>query len=330
MARRIWVAGHRGMVGSAIVRQLSLESAVDIVTASRAELNLLDKEGVDRFIRERRPDEIYLAAARVGGIVANNNEPVDFLLENLAIQNNVIDAAHRHDVQHLLFLGSSCIYPKFAAQPIVEEALLTGTLEPTNSAYAVAKIAGIELCSALRRQYDRDYRAVMPTNLYGPGDNFHPERSHVIPALLRRFSECSKVGAPEVTLWGSGKPRREFLHVDDMATACIHVMSLAREEYEVAVRSVRDSPESSVVTTHLNVGYGKDISIAELASLIANLTGFSGELRFDTSKPDGTMRKLLDTSALNASGWTPTISLSEGLKTTLEWCDSQDIWNQWS
>jgi len=291
MALRVWVAGHRGMVGGAIVRALSSAEGVEIISATRADLDLRDRDAVDRFVKDQRPEEIYLAAAKVGGIVANNNEPVDFLVENLTIQNNVIEAAHAHGVQKLLFLGSSCIYPKFAEQPIREEALLTGILEPTNRAYAIAKIAGIELCEGMRRQYGRDYRAVMPTNLYGPGDNFHPERSHVIPALLRRFSESVERNAPSITLWGSGTPMREFLHA-----------------------------------THLNVGCGSDLSICELANIIAKLTGFTGEIEFDTSRPDGTPRKLLDTSAINSCGWVPTVGLEVGLASTLEWARQQSVW----
>jgi len=328
MALRVWVAGHRGMVGGAIVRALSSAEGVEIISATRADLDLRDRDAVDRFVKDQRPEEIYLAAAKVGGIVANNNEPVDFLVENLTIQNNVIEAAHAHGVQKLLFLGSSCIYPKFAEQPIREEALLTGILEPTNRAYAIAKIAGIELCEGMRRQYGRDYRAVMPTNLYGPGDNFHPERSHVIPALLRRFSESVERNAPSITLWGSGTPMREFLHVDDMAAACLHVMSLKPERYEAAIADVRRIDDPSVVqtTTHLNVGCGSDLSICELANIIAKLTGFTGEIEFDTSRPDGTPRKLLDTSAINSCGWVPTVGLEVGLASTLEWARQQSVW----
>ena len=316
---RVFVAGHRGMVGRALVRELERRGQAELVLAGRDELDLTDAAAVDRFFAERRIDAVYLAAAKVGGIVANDTYPVDFLAENLAIQQNVIGAAHAHGVDRLLFLGSSCIYPKLATQPIVEESLLTGPLEPTNRAYAIAKIAGIELCDAHRRQHGRDYRAVMPTNLYGPFDNFHPEHSHVIPGLLRRFDAARESGAGAVTLWGTGTPRREFLHVDDMAAACVHVMGLSAARYDGALAAVRPGEGDPPRTTHLNVGTGEDLTIAELAGEIARVTGFDGALEFDVSRPDGTPRKLLDVAALHATGWRHRIGLGEGLEATWDW-----------
>jgi GDP-L-fucose synthase len=307
---KIFVAGHAGMVGSAIVRRLESLGSGDIVTASRAELDLLDHSAVQRFFRTHRPEQVYIAAARVGGISANNTRPADFIWDNLVIEANLIKAAHENDVQRLLFLGSSCIYPKFAEQPIREESLLTGALEPTNEPYAIAKITGIKLCESFNRQFGRDYRSVMPTNLYGPGDNFHPEYAHVIPALLRRFHEAAQTNAKTVPIWGSGKPRRELLHVDDMAAASVHVMELDPETYWYA---------ASPMMSHINVGSGEDCTIAELAQLVAEVTGFNGSIEFDRSKPDGTPRKLLDVSRLQSLGWSAAISLPEGLKDAYAW-----------
>jgi GDP-L-fucose synthase len=309
-SRKIFVAGHAGMVGSAIMRRLESLGYTNIVAASRAELDLLDPSAVRKFFRANRPEQVYIAAARVGGISANNTRPADFIWDNLVIEANLMKAAHDNDVQRLLFLGSSCIYPKLAAQPIREDSLLTGTLEPTNEPYAVAKIAGIKLCESFNRQFGRDYRSVMPTNLYGPGDNFHPEYAHVIPALLRRFHEATQTNTKSVTIWGSGKPRREFLHVDDMAAASIHVMELDPEAYWSA---------ASPMLSHINVGSGQDCTIAELAQLVAEVTGFRGSIEFDPSKPDGTPRKLLDISRLQALGWSAGISLSDGLKDAYAW-----------
>lgn len=309
--RRIWVAGHRGMVGSAIVRQLTTGQGTDhVITADRRDLDLTDQRAVSAFVSSNAVDEIYLAAARVGGIHANNTFPADFILDNLLIEANVIKAAHDAGVQKLLFLGSSCIYPKNAPQPMPEESLLTGTLEPTNEPYAIAKITGIKLCESFNRQHGRDYRSVMPTNLYGPGDNFHPTDSHVLPALMRRLDEARRAEADEVVIWGSGTPRREFLHVDDMATASVHVMGLDRERYDAVTEPM---------LSHLNVGTGADCSIRELAELLAEIVGYTGHLRFDTSKPDGTPRKLLDVSRINALGWTAQIDLADGIRQTYEW-----------
>ena len=307
---RIFIAGHRGMVGSAIVRRLQAADAGDLITASRSELDLLDSRAVHDFFAQQRIDAVYLAAARVGGIHANNTYPAEFIHQNLMIEANIIDAAHRHDVNRLLFLGSSCIYPKFAEQPMREDALLTGVLEPTNEPYAIAKIAGIKLCESYNRQDGRDYRSVMPTNLYGPGDNFHPDNSHVIPALLRRFHAACVEGAVEVVIWGSGTPKREFLHVDDMAAACVHVMELPVDIWR---------SQTSPMLSHLNVGTGVDCSIRELAETIAEVTGFGGRLVFDASKPDGTPRKLLDVSRLRALGWQASIPLREGLRDAYAW-----------
>jgi GDP-L-fucose synthase len=302
--KAVFVAGHRGMVGSALVRRLEREANVRILTAGRDELDLLDQAAVFDFFARHRIEEVYLAAARVGGIHANDTYPAEFIYENLAIECNVIHAAHRNDVPRLLFLGSSCIYPKFADQPIREEALLTGALEPTNEPYAIAKIAGLKLCESYNRQYGRDYRSVMPTNLYGPNDNYHPENSHVIPALLRRFHDAKLASAPEVVVWGSGKPRREFLHVDDLARACLHLMNISASE-------LRDSASGTV--SHINVGCGEDHSIAEVGATIAKVTGYTGHLSFDTSRPDGTPRKLLDVSRITRLGWKPEIGLEDGL-----------------
>ena len=308
--QRIFVAGHRGMVGSAIVRRLQALGYENLVTRSRDELDLLNQAAVEAFFAEQRIDQVYLASAKVGGIHANNEYPAEFIYQNLMIEANIIHAAHSHDVQKLLFLGSSCIYPKHAEQPMKEEALLTGTLEPTNEPYAIAKIAGIKLCESYNRQYGRDYRSVMPTNLYGPNDNFHPENSHVIPALLRRFHEASQRGDEQVTIWGSGKPMREFLHVDDMAAASVHVMELEADVYQA---------HTQPMLSHINVGTGVDCSIRQLAETIAKVTEFQGELVFDSSKPDGTMRKLMDVSRLKALGWEAGIGLEQGLRDAYHW-----------
>lgn len=307
---RVYVAGHRGMVGSAIVRRLQALGYRDIVTAARDKLDLLDQAAVQQFFREQRIDRVYLAAARVGGIHANNAYPAEFIYENLMIEANVIHSAHVCDIQKILFLGSSCIYPKHAEQPMTEEALLTGVLESTNEPYAIAKIAGIKLCESYNRQYGRDYRSVMPTNLYGPNDNFHPENSHVIPALLRRFHEAVQRGDKEVVIWGSGNPMREFLHVDDMAAASVHVMELDDRIY---------SDKTQPMLSHVNVGTGVDCTIRELAETVARVTGFGGRLIFDATKPDGTPRKLMDVSRLKALGWQYAIGLEEGLLDAYGW-----------
>ena len=306
----VFVAGHRGMVGSAIVRRLQALGYRNILTAGRDVVDLVDQQAVQRFFEERAIDQVYLAAARVGGIHANNTYPAEFIYQNLMIEANLVHAAHAHGVQRLLFLGSSCIYPKLAEQPMREEALLTGLLEPTNEPYAIAKIAGIKLCESYNRQYGRDFRSVMPTNLYGPGDNYHPENSHVIPALLRRFHEAVQRGLNEVVIWGSGTPRREFLHVDDMAAACVHVMEL-----DEAVLRDHTRP----MLSHINVGTGEDCTIRELAETVARVTGFTGRLVFDTDKPDGAPRKLLDVSRLRGLGWRPQIGLEEGLRDAYAW-----------
>jgi GDP-L-fucose synthase len=300
-ADRVFVAGHRGLVGSALVRRLEADGFEHLLLRTRAELDLRDPLAVDAFFADTRPEYVFLAAAKVGGIVANDTYPADFIRDNVAIQLNVIDAAHRHGALKLLFLGSSCVYPKHAPQPMKEEHLLTGVLEPTNEAYAIAKIAGIKMCEAYRRQYGARFISVMPTNLYGPNDNFDLETSHVLPAMIRRFHEAKLAGAPAVTLWGTGSPRREFLHVDDLADACVHV--------------VRTYEEASPV----NIGWGRDIAIRDLAGMVAGVVGYEGELRWDASRPDGTPRKLLDTSRLTALGWTPRIELEDGVRRTYEW-----------
>lgn len=292
------------MVGSAILRRLEQLGHTRIITRTRKELNLLDQQAVMDFMQAEKPDQIYLAAAKVGGIHANNTYPAEFIYENLMVQANVIHAAHKSQVRKLLFLGSNCIYPRDVPQPMKEEALMMGPLEPTNEPYAIAKIAGIKLCESYNRQYGTDYRSVMPTNLYGPGDNFHPENSHVIPALLRRFHEAVGQGAEEVVIWGSGTPMREFLHVDDMAAASIHVMNLDSATYRA---------HTQPMLSHINVGTGQDCTIRELAEIIARVTGFKGRLRFDTTKPDGTPRKLLDISRLKSLGWSRSIPLEKGL-----------------
>jgi len=311
MARRIFVAGHRGMVGSAIVRQLTKESDVVLLLASRSELDLKDGASVKEYMQHHKPDQVYLAAAKVGGIHANNTYPAEFIADNLAIQSNVIQAAYSAGVRELLFLGSSCIYPQFASQPMSESCLLTGTLEPTNEPYAIAKIAGIKMCESYNRQYDVDYRCVMPTNLYGENDNFHPENSHVIPAMMRRFHEAKLDDAGKVTVWGTGKPMREFLYVDDMAAASVHVMTLPHTEFITAV--------PNPMCSHINVGTGRDVTIAELANTMARVVGFKGNIEFDTSKPDGTTRKLMDVSRLRSLGWAHSVELEQGLGMTYDW-----------
>lgn len=308
--KRVYIAGHRGMVGSAIYRQLSKRDDLELVTRSREQLNLLDTRAVNDFFSNEALDEVYLAAAKVGGIMANNNFPSDFIYENMMMENNIIHAAHTFNVAKLLFLGSSCIYPKFAEQPIKECELLQGTLEPTNEPYAIAKIAGIKLCESYNRQHGRDYRSVMPTNLYGPNDNFHLHNSHVIPALLRRFHDAVQRDEKTVTVWGSGKPMREFLHVDDMAAASIHVMELDNEVWQ---------EHTDPMLSHINVGTGEDCTIRELSDVIARVVGYKGEIVFDTSKPDGTPRKLLDVSRLRMLGWYHEISLEQGLSSTYRW-----------
>ena len=302
------------MVGGAILRQLEARQAngeaLELVTRTHAELDLTDQSAVRAFVQEERPGAVILAAAKVGGIHANSTYPADFIYKNLMMEANVIHQAFEAGVTRLLFLGSSCIYPKEAPQPMAEDALLTGVLESTNEPYAIAKIAGIKLCESYNRQHGTDYRSVMPTNLYGPGDNFHPENSHVLPALIRRFHEAAKEGLDEVVIWGSGTPRREFLHVDDMAAASLFVLDLPREQYDA---------NTEPMLSHINVGCGDDISILELAQLVARVTGFEGQIKTDTSKPDGTMRKLMDVSRLAKMGWTPTIGLEQGIKDTYRW-----------
>ena len=321
--KKIFVAGHRGMVGSAIVRQLETQNNVEVVVRTRSELDLTNQQAVQDFFATEKIDQVYLAAAKVGGIVANNTYPADFIYENLMIECNIIHSAHLVGIQHLLFLGSSCIYPKLAEQPMRETALLTGTLEQKEttpfhprSPYAVAKIAGIKLCESYNRQYGHDYRSVMPTNLYGPHDNFHPENSHVIPALLRRFHEAKLNGDAEVIAWGSGKPMREFLHVSDMAAASIHVMELDKATYD-------ENTEPMLI--HINVGTGVDCTIRELVETVAKVTGFSGEIKFDATKPDGAPRKLMNVDRLASLGWKYRYNLENGLKDAYEWfLDNQD------
>ena len=306
--QKIYVAGHRGMVGSAIVRNLQAKGFTNIVARTHAQLDLTNQQAVSAFFETEKPEQVYLAAAKVGGIHANNTYPAEFIYDNLMVQNNVIHQAFLNGVQKLLFLGSSCIYPKLAPQPMSEEALLTGKLEPTNEPYAIAKIVGIKMCESYNRQYGQshgiDYRSVMPTNLYGPGDNYHPENSHVIPALIRRFHEAKLSNAPEVVIWGTGTPRREFLYVDDMAAASVFVMGLDKAIYD---------SQTQPMQSHINVGFGSDVTINELAHAVATAIGYQGAIRFDSSKPDGSPRKWMDSSKLNTLGWKPLVGLQEGL-----------------
>jgi len=312
--KKIYVAGHRGMVGGAILRQLQARKdageGLTLITRTHAELDLTSQQAVHDFMQAEKPDQVILAAAKVGGIHANNTYPAQFIYENLMIECNVINAAYQAGVTRLLQLGSSCIYPKAAPQPMAEDALLTGVLEPTNEPYAIAKIAGIKLCESYNRQYGVDYRSVMPTNLYGPGDNFHPENSHVLPALIRRFHEAVQAGAEEVMIWGTGTPRREFLHVDDMAEASLFVLDLPKDIYEA---------NTQPMLSHINVGTGTDVSILELAQLVARITGFQGRITTDPTKPDGTLRKLMNVSRLADMGWTARIGLEEGIAETYQW-----------
>ena len=311
--QKIYIAGHRGMVGSAIVRNLQAQGYTNIVTRTHAELDLTNQVAVQAFFEKEKPDQVYLAAAKVGGIHANNTFPAEFIYDNLMVQNNVIHQTFLNGVKKLLFLGSSCIYPKLAPQPMSEDALLTGKLEPTNEPYAIAKIAGIKMCESYNRQYGQshgiDYRSVMPTNLYGPGDNYHPENSHVIPALIRRFHEARISNAPEVIIWGAGTPKREFLYVDDMAAASVFVMELDKTSYDSQTESMQ---------SHLNVGFGSDVTIAELATAIAKAIGYGGRISFDVSKPDGSPRKLMNSSRLNNLGWRPLVGLEQGLRLAYE------------
>jgi nucleoside-diphosphate-sugar epimerase len=317
--RKIYVAGHRGMVGAAIMRRLETRQAegeqIAIVTRTHAELDLTDQAAVAAFMAAERPDTVILAAAKVGGILANNTLPAEFIYENLMIECNVIHQAWAAGVTQLLQLGSTCIYPKAAPQPMSEDALLTGTLEPTNEPYAIAKIAGIKMCESYNRQYGVDYRSVMPTNLYGPGDNFHPQHSHVLPALIRRFHEAARDGAASVTVWGSGRPYREFLHVDDMAEASLFVLDLPRDVYKA---------NTQPMLSHINIGTGVDHTIAQIARMVADVTGFTGDIVFDATKPDGTMKKLTDVGRINAMGWSARIPLEEGLRSTYDWFVSHD------
>ena len=306
---KIFVAGHRGMVGSAIQRRLET-TGNQVLTTTRKDLDLTNQQLVKEFFKDNKIDEVYLAAARVGGILANSEYPAEFIYENLMIQNNVIDAAYRAGIQRLMFLGSSCIYPKFADQPIHECALLTGSLEPTNEAYAIAKIAGIKMCESYNKQYGLDYRSIMPTNLYGPGDNFHSENSHVIPALIRRFHEAKKQEASEVFIWGSGRARREFLHVNDLAAGAIYIMTISAKE----LRSTSEDEPN-----HINIGTGQDLTILDLAMKIADIIGFEGEIKTKKELPDGTPRKLLDVNRIKRLGWMPSIKLDDGLRETYDW-----------
>jgi GDP-L-fucose synthase len=304
---KIYVSGHKGMVGSAILKRLEADGFNNIVVRTHDELDLTNQDAVSTFFKEERPDQVYLAAAKVGGIYANNTYPAEFIYQNLMMEANAIHAAWLYGVKKLLFLGSSCIYPKMVEQPIREDALLTGPLEPTNEPYAIAKIAGIKICESYNRQYGVDYRSLMPTNLYGPGDNYHPDNSHVIPALISRFHEAKVSSKPDVIIWGTGTARREFLYVDDVATASILVMNLAKSVYD---------QYTSPMQSHINVGYGNDVTIADLAQAISDTIGYSGEIKFNTSKPDGTPRKLMDSLKLNSLGWKPNVNLQNGLKKT--------------
>lgn len=305
---KIYIAGHRGMVGSAIVRELERKGHTNLVYRTHQELDLTNQLAVQNFFHQEKPDQVYLAAARVGGIYANNTFPAEFIYDNVMVQSNVIHQAFMHGVKKLLFLGSSCIYPRMASQPMSEDALLTGKLEPTNEPYAIAKIAGIKMCESYNRQYGAthgvDYRSVMPTNLYGPGDNYHPENSHVIPALIRRFHEAKVSGTPQVAIWGSGKPYREFLYVDDMAKASVFVMELAKVQYDQVTEPMQ---------SHLNVGFGSDVTIAQLAQAVAKVVGYPGTIALDSTKPDGSPKKLMNSKRLNTLGWKAAVSLDEGL-----------------
>jgi GDP-L-fucose synthase len=311
MEMSVFVAGHMGMVGSAIVRQLSKKSDLELLLASRSDLDLTDGASVKEYLEYHKPDQVYLAAAKVGGIHANNAYPAEFIADNLAIQSNVIQAAYCAGVRKLLFLGSSCIYPKLAKQPMTEGCLLTGTLEPTNEPYAIAKIAGIKMCESYNRQYGVDFRCVMPTNLYGENDNFHPQNSHVIPAMMRRFHEAKVSDSANVLVWGTGKPKREFLHVDDMAAGCIHVMNLSHAKFASVVLDP--------MCSHINVGTGRDVTISELAQTMARVVGFDGDIVFDSSKPDGSPRKLMDVGRLDLLGWRYSVELEQGLGMTYKW-----------
>ncbi|WP_312154562.1 GDP-L-fucose synthase [Lelliottia nimipressuralis] len=308
--KRVYVAGHRGMVGSAICRILAKRGNIELVTRTHAELDLTSQKAVQDFFAKEKIDQVYLAAAKVGGIHANNTYPAEFIYQNLMIESNIIHSAHLSGVQNLLFLGSSCIYPKLATQPMEESALLTGILEATNEPYAIAKIAGIKLCESYNRQYGRDYRSVMPTNLYGMNDNFHPENSHVIPALMRRFHEAKEAGESEVVVWGTGTPMREFLYVDDMAAASVYVMELDHSKYQA---------NTQPMLSHINVGTGVDCTIKEMAETMAKVIGFKGQIVFDATKPDGTPRKLMDVSRLKKMGWQYHYSLHDGLELTYKW-----------
>jgi len=307
---KIYVVGHRGLVGSALVRKLKNEGYTNLLLKRRQELDLCDQSAVMTFFEKERPEHLFLAAAKVGGIHANDTFPADFITENIQIQTNIITSAFKTGVKSLLFLGSSCIYPRECPQPMKEEYLLTGALEPTNEPYAIAKIAGMKMCESYNRQWGTDYRSVMPTNLYGPGDNFHPENSHVLPALLRRIHEAKEARAEKVTIWGSGSPMREFLHVDDLASACLFVMNFDKETYRT---------HTLPMLSHINIGTGKDCTIKELAETISKVVGFEGRIEFDTSKPDGMLRKLLDVSKINALGWQASITLEEGIRDTYRW-----------
>ena len=307
--KKIFLAGHNGMVGSAIHRLLISKKNIKIITRSRSELDLCDQKAVKNFMEAERPDEVVIAAAKVGGIHANSTYPADFIYQNLQIQNNLIHYSHLQNVEKLLFLGSSCIYPKYAKQPMKEDVLLTGSLEPTNEPYAIAKIAGIKLCESYNRQYGRDYRSVMPANLYGPGDNYHPENSHVVPALIRRFHEAKANDQETVVVWGTGNPKREFLYVDDMAEACLFVLELDKDEFENNTKKMQ---------SHINIGTGKDISINELAYIVKEVVGYTGEIRFDTNKTDGSSRNQMNIDLLNKLGWKSTTSLSSGLRKTYD------------
>ena len=310
MSLNIYIAGHQGMVGSALMKRLSMDSDLNIITRTRSELDLTSQSEVHKFFLNNRIDQVYLAAAKVGGIHANNTYPAEFIYENLMIESNIIHQAYISGVKKLLFLGSSCIYPRMAEQPILEQSLLNGALEKTNEPYAIAKIAGIKLCESYNRQYGVDYRSVMPTNLYGPNDNFHPENSHVLPALLRRFHQAKENDESEVSVWGSGAPMREFLHVDDMAEASVYVMNIPLDIYE---------KKNDPMLSHINVGTGVDCTIRELTEIIAGVVGFRGKIVFDASKPDGTLRKLMDVDLLKELGWSSSIKLKQGIEDTYRW-----------